>query len=287
MPKLNTANPEVRDFLLGIAKHYITEFDIDGWRLDVANEIDHEFWRAFRKTVKAAKPDAYIVGEIWHYSMDWLHGDQYDAVMNYHFGQAIYKFLTQSPEVPDGHTLADRMTSLELSYPLPVIRAGFNLMESHDTARLISLVGGSLAKARQAWLVFALLPGSPCFYYGSEFGMTGGEDPDCRRCMPWEEEHQVPGQYEFITGIIGLRKSHIELCNRGMRQWIYDDAIPGLFGMRVYNGTEQLTVILNRNDAVLPLKDYNRYLKDEEIVSGGFTDIPENGFAYALTQKRD
>ena len=92
MPKLNTRNPEVKDYLLKVATHYIRECDIDGWRLDVANEVDHAFWRAFRAAVKGVKPDAYIVGEIWHHSIDWLRGDQYDAIMNYHFGQAITNF---------------------------------------------------------------------------------------------------------------------------------------------------------------------------------------------------
>ena len=83
MPKLNTQNPEVQRYLLDIASYWIREFDIDGWRLDVANEIDHDFWRAFAQQVRSIKPDLYILGEIWHNSQPWLAGDQFDAVMNY------------------------------------------------------------------------------------------------------------------------------------------------------------------------------------------------------------
>ena len=83
MPKLNTANPEVKDYLLKVATYWIEEFDIDAWRLDVANEIDHQFWRDFRKAVLAKKPDLYILGEIWHSSQPWLKGDEFHAVMNY------------------------------------------------------------------------------------------------------------------------------------------------------------------------------------------------------------
>ncbi len=83
MPKLNTENPEVRSYFLDVASYWIEEFDIDGWRLDVANEVDHSFWKAFRKRVKSIKPDLYILGEIWHDALPWLEGDQFDAVMNY------------------------------------------------------------------------------------------------------------------------------------------------------------------------------------------------------------
>ncbi len=234
MPKLNTSNPEVKDYLLKVATHYIRECDIDGWRLDVANEVDHAFWRAFRAAVKGVKPDAYIVGEIWHHSIDWLRGDQYDAIMNYHFGQAITNFLTANREIPDGRALAERMTTLELSYPLPVIRAGFNLLDSHDTERLLHTLKDDVSLARQAWLLLALLPGSPCFYYGSEYGIRGGHDPDCRRCMPWDDpESQEEGQLDFLTSIIALRKENAVLVNRGSREWLYDSSQPDLFGVRI------------------------------------------------------
>ena len=85
MPKLNTANPEVKAYLLKVATYWIEEFDIDAWRLDVANEIDHQFWRDFRKAVLAKKPDLYILGEIWHSSQPWLNGDEFHAVMNIPF----------------------------------------------------------------------------------------------------------------------------------------------------------------------------------------------------------
>lgn len=89
MPKLDTENPEVIEYLLEVGRYWVREFDIDGWRLDVANEVDHSFWRKFRTEVKAIKPDLYILGEIWHDSMPWLRGDQFDAVMNYPLRQTF------------------------------------------------------------------------------------------------------------------------------------------------------------------------------------------------------
>ena len=93
MPKLNTANPEVKAYLLKVATYWIEEFDIDAWRLDVANEIDHQFWRDFRKAVLAKKPDLYILGEIWHSSQPWLKGDEFHAVMNYPLSESIKDYF--------------------------------------------------------------------------------------------------------------------------------------------------------------------------------------------------
>jgi len=93
LPKLNTDNPEVREYLFGVAEHWL-RFGIDGWRLDVPEEIrDVEFWREFRQRVKAINPEAYIVAEIWEERPDVLRGDQYDALMNYPFMAAVLSFV--------------------------------------------------------------------------------------------------------------------------------------------------------------------------------------------------
>lgn len=93
LPKLNTSTPAVREFIFGVAEHWI-RFGADGWRLDVPGEIDDdEFWREFRRRVKAVNPDAYLVGEIWHPAHRWLQGDQFDAVMNYLFTKACIGFF--------------------------------------------------------------------------------------------------------------------------------------------------------------------------------------------------
>ncbi len=101
MPKLNTEHPEVKEYLLNVGRYWVEEFDIDGWRLDVANEVDHQFWREFRHAVKAIKPDLYILGEIWHDSMPWLRGDQFDAVMNYPFTTNILKLFAHEAISPE------------------------------------------------------------------------------------------------------------------------------------------------------------------------------------------
>src|SRR5205807_7540923 len=97
LPKFNTDCPEVREFLWGIGRAWM-EFGIDGWRLDVPNEIDDDaFWREFRTRMRAVNPEAYIVGEVWTDAPRWLQGDMWDAVMNYQFTRACLAFFIGGP----------------------------------------------------------------------------------------------------------------------------------------------------------------------------------------------
>ena len=100
MPKLNLANRETADFVIDVAAYWIKECDIDGWRLDVADEIHHGFWKRFRREIKAVKPDALIVGEVWHYAGDFLEGDEWDSVMNYPFCFAVRDLIARRTLCP-------------------------------------------------------------------------------------------------------------------------------------------------------------------------------------------
>ena len=93
MPKLNTAHPDVKEYLLEVGRYWVREFNIDGWRLDVANEVDHNFWREFRTEIKTLNPEVYILGEIWHDALPWLQGDQFDAVMSYPVTNALLSYF--------------------------------------------------------------------------------------------------------------------------------------------------------------------------------------------------
>ncbi|WP_084756974.1 alpha-amylase family glycosyl hydrolase [Clostridium sp. DMHC 10] len=96
MPKFNTACSEAAEYAINVAKYWIKEFHIDGWRLDVANEIDHKFWRRFREEIKSVKPDAFIIGEAWDGAESYLNGDQYDSVMNYPFMYALINYFAKN-----------------------------------------------------------------------------------------------------------------------------------------------------------------------------------------------
>ncbi|WP_066191713.1 glycoside hydrolase family 13 protein [Gracilibacillus timonensis] len=204
MPKLNTTNPEVKQYLLEVAKYWIEEFDIDGWRLDVANEVDHVFWRDFRQVVKKAKPDAYILGEIWHDSLKWLQGDQFDAVMNYPFTNGAVEFFAK--QNMDSPTFLDTITKVLHMYPQNVNEVTFNLLDSHDTPRILTEADGEKARIKLLYLFQMSFIGSPCIYYGDEISMDGGDDPGCRKCMVWQENKQDQEMFAFVKRLINLRK---------------------------------------------------------------------------------
>ena len=225
LPKLKVETPAVREYLLGVAEHWI-RFGADGWRLDVPNEIqDPEFWRAFRRRVKGANPEAYIVGEIWEEADFWLQGDMFDATMNYPLARAVLGFVggealdqelsgrTGLGRIEPLQALAfsHRLENLFSRYRPEVVRAQMNLLTSHDTPRLLTLLRGDADRARLALSLLFLLPGSPTVYYGEEVGLEGGHDPENRGGMIWEEGRWKKGIRESVKRLARLRKEHPEL----------------------------------------------------------------------------
>ncbi|URN95209.1 MAG: alpha-glycosidase [Candidatus Pristimantibacillus lignocellulolyticus] len=215
MPKLNTENESVKEYLLGVAKYWIDEIGIDGWRLDVANEVDHQFWREFRTVVKTANPEAYILGEIMHDSMPWLQGDQFDAVMNYPFTNALLNFFAKATIDADG--FAHAIQTQLVSYPQQITEASFNLMGSHDTTRLLTLCEGNKERLKLAYLFELTFYGAPCIYYGDEIGMDGEHDPLNRKCMEWDPEQQDQHLFAFFQSSIKLRKQYPALRTGDLR----------------------------------------------------------------------
>ena len=207
MPKFNTNNPQVREYLIDACAYWVNEYDIDALRLDVANEVCHDFCRELQVRMRALKKDFYIIGEIWHNSLPWLRGNEFDAIMNYPLQNAIYRFAldgdvsTKEFEQDVNRCLTDYMKQTE--------RVMFNLMDSHDTVRLVTKAGNK-NRALQMLAVMFAMPGSPCLYYGTETFLEGGKDPDCRRCMPWKEIES--GKYSesmgMIKNLIALRKNN-------------------------------------------------------------------------------
>lgn len=213
MPKLNTQNEEVKQYLLEVGRYWVREFDIDGWRLDVANEIDHQFWRDFRHAVKEVKPELYILGEIWHDSMPWLRGDQFDAVMNYPFLTNVLNFFAK--DQISKQQFIENMTSVIQMYPSNVNEAAFNLVGSHDTPRILTECKDSTDRMKLIYTFMMTFIGTPCIYYGDEIGLSGVMDPGCRECMPWEEEKWNSEMRQHIQTLIKLRKEEKLLANSG------------------------------------------------------------------------
>lgn len=199
MPKLNTSNPEVQEFLADIAVHWIKEYDIDGWRLDVSDEVAHDFWRLFRKRVKAAKEDCVIIGENWHDANTFLRGDQYDSIMNYAFTKACLDYYAF--ETFEAEQFAWKLNGLLMRNTETVNRMMLNLLDTHDTDRFYTSVGKNKDRLLSALAVTCMFEGAPCIYYGTEIPTEGGYDPDNRRCFDWDESHW---DEEFRTQLITL-----------------------------------------------------------------------------------
>ena len=211
MPKLNTANPEVQDFLLEIATYWVKYFDIDAWRLDVANEVDHHFWKRFHDELVKIKPDFYIVGEIWHSARPWLQGDQFTGVMNYPYTLQIEDhFFKHKMNAKD---LSEHLTDQLMMYPDMVDQAMMNMLDSHDTARILTLAKDNQDLALQAVAYEFVQPGVPCIYYGTEMGMSGDNDPDCRKPMDWSK---INGPvWQRVHELVKFRLDHSDTLNKG------------------------------------------------------------------------
>ncbi|RKZ31085.1 alpha-glycosidase, partial [bacterium] len=184
LPKLNTDNSSVREYLFGAIRKW-TELGADGWRLDVAPDVPHRFWKAFRDSIRAINPEAYSIGEIWGDGTPWLGGDEFDAVMNYRFRDACVEFFAKSNITPED--FLDRLGGYLADYPQPTNAVILNLLGSHDTPRFLTIAHNESWRLRLALFWTLIWPGAPCIYYGDEIGMTGDKDPGCRKAFPWDK----------------------------------------------------------------------------------------------------
>ena len=251
MPKINTQNKEAREFLLRVAIYWIEETDIDGWRLDVANEVDHAFWRELRQRVRAVKPDAYLLGEVMHQADPWLQGDQFDGVMNYPLTAALIAWLTGQA---DAAAFANRLVELQFAYSRPALEGCLNLLDSHDSPRLLSQLNNDRRLFCLAVVVLLTMPGAPSVYYGDEVGMTGGGDPDCRRGMVWEPARRDAQIYSWYKRLISLRHRHRAL-RRGDLEVLPSTSYVAGWWRRVEND-EELLVLINSGVTIAPLKAF-------------------------------
>jgi neopullulanase len=261
LPKFNTNTPAVREFLFEVAEHWI-EFGADGWRLDVATEIDDDsFWQEFRNRVRAVNPDAYIVAEIWHESQRWLQGDQFDAIMNYDVTRPCLAFFGRKLDLSvlhqqsnyngikhtiDAHEFANQIDHNLGLYKPDITYSQLNLLDSHDTPRFLSCVSGDKSALKLAWLFQFAYPGAPNIYYGDEIGLDGKHDPDCRKSFPWDENKWDKNLLAYIKELIALRKKHPAL-RRGdfKRLWSAD----GIYAFsRSYEG-KTFIVALNVSES--------------------------------------
>ncbi|RMH04952.1 MAG: hypothetical protein D6702_01820 [Planctomycetota bacterium] len=251
---------------------------IDGWRLDVPNEVPGPFWEEWRRLVKSINPDAYLTGEVWDDASAWLDGRRFDAVMNYPFARAAIAWIGHRERKIPASECAARLAALRLSYPAEATYVLQNLLDSHDTDRVASMMRNpdrdydrlnrcqddnpryDNSKPRpedyQRVRLLALLQmtsvGAPMIYYGDEVGMWGADDPNCRKPMLWADlepyarprENRVEREHlAFYRRAIALRRGWAALRRGEFRTVRTDDAQDLWLFLRRLGGEEVLVAL--------------------------------------------
>lgn len=267
MPKLNTNNEEVKEYLLSVGEYWIKEIGIDGWRLDVCDEVSHEFWRAFRKRIKKTNKNTIIIGEIMHEANSFLKGDQLDGIMNYPFKNAIIDFFGKN--IINAREFLDIMAENRVLYMDSIIRQMWNLIGSHDTKRIYNECEGNINKIKLAIAYQFLYIGVPYIYYGDEIGLDGEDDPDNRKCMIWDEENQNKDLLNFYKMMIKLRKENKELIYGDFEEIYCKDDL--LAFKRVLKDTNIL-VLFNNSDKDETI-ELNLNCKGTNLITGEIEKI--------------
>lgn len=271
MPKLNLQNKETADYVIDVASYWLKECDIDGWRLDVADEIHHAFWKRFRREIKAVKKDVMIVGEIWHFAGDFLEGDEWDSIMNYQFYHAVQDFIVA--EKLSVSSFVGRLNFMKGNLNKALEGYLWNFIDSHDTARFSYSVGNNIKKQKLAAALQILLPGMPMIYYGDEVAMDGGPDPDCRRGMLWEEGRQNEEVFRYYQTLIRIRHEYTVLTAGDIVKQYADDE-KGLLYMERHWEDQRIVVIfhMQQGEVELPDLESRRNLVSGQSFSGCLGD---------------
>ncbi len=255
---IKDANPNmpVVDYVLSVADKWLGDYDIDGFRLDVPNEVPHWFWALFNERCKTIKPDCWLVGELWGNAGRWIGPRGFDATMNYKFFRdPVMDFIGKGSI--DAATFDQRLSPGRFQYPPQAVAVMMNLIDSHDTIRFLTSAG-DIRRLMLGAMFSMTYVGMPHIWYGDEVGMAGGKDPDCRRPFDWRYEGDprkvaVRDYYGRITRLrrdtpVLSRGSFTALATEG-RAYAYARALDGKLAVVVLNaGTSPVTMTLSASD---------------------------------------
>ena len=272
LPRVRSDEPTYRHFLFGkngIVRRYM-RMGIAGWRLDVADELSDGFLAELSATVREEKADALVVGEVWEDATDkisygvrkhYFSGKELDSVMNYPVQKAIIAYLSKG----DFTLLRNTLKTIYSHYPPEAANALMNLLGSHDTERILTMLGDkeveklpyekkagyrmsaasrkrALARLRLAVCIQMTVPGIPMIYYGDEAGMEGHKDPFCRLPFPWGSEDRA--LTEFYRKVVAARRSE-SVFREGTFSFVYADSEVLCYERR--DGDQKVVVVLNRS----------------------------------------
>lgn len=275
MPKLNLADPDARDFFLSVGRYWLQEFHIDGWRLDVADELPTAFLEAFAAEMRGWKLDCILLGETWGDAGRLVNGNRLDSAMNYLFRDAAVAWLAK--DALPASEFGCRLNRALALYPGETNLRMYNLLDSHDTARFLYEAGGDKARLRLAVAMQMTFPGSPAIFYGDEIGLSGPNDPGCRMAMQWDGEKQDRQLLNWYRQLISLRLASDSLTDGDYRTVLADDGANVYAFSRTVPG-EQTLVILNAGAAPwrgrLPIPEWAREFAQWTLCcqTGGVTE---------------
>lgn len=283
LPKFNTNHPPVRKFLLDVARYWM-EIGIDGWRLDVPNEIDDDaFWAEFRHVVKSVNPEAYLVGEIWTIDPRWVGPTHFDGVLNYPLRDAIIRFI--HAETLNSEQFLHKLVDLCNIYPPENLTAMYLTLGSHDTERILTKMEGNIAKTKLAFTMIFSLPGVPGIYYGDEIGLAGGKDPDCRRAFPWDEDQWNVELRDWVKRLITNRKNYSELRSSNFSPLFFDNENKCLAFNRTL-GSDNIIVVINaspnQQSLVIPLEEHTQLQEMHDVLGSEKYSVIEGALNISL-----
>ncbi|WP_282066145.1 maltodextrin glucosidase [Vibrio rotiferianus] len=265
LPVLNFENEQVRDYIYqseeAVIKYWLKPpYSVDGWRFDVIHMLGEgdgaknnaHYVEAFRQATKSTNPNAYVLGEHFFEATQWLQGGEEDGAMNYYgFAHPVRAFVAKKdiaydPIMIGGLDFKEWLDEARAKIPWHNQLSQLNQLDSHDTARFLSLIKGDNKRMELALIMLMTYVGVPCVYYGSEVGLEGGLDPDNRRCFPWGEVAKSKW-LPIYKRWIAIRRNY-PCLQSGSFQWLYasDDVL--VFARQL--GSEAVIVALNFSEDV-------------------------------------
>jgi glycosidase len=248
LPSVNQENPQLHEFTANVLKEYMS-MGLLGFRLDVVDEIGHNYLTKICDSIREVKENALIIGEVWEDASTkiaygkrrgYFLGHELNSVMNYPLKDALLNFVLHG----NANHFYYVYQMIQDNYPEFVKHNLMNLIDSHDTPRFLHSAGNQIAKQKLAAAFQLLSPGMPMIYYGDEFAMQGAQDPDNRRGMYWDETYQNKEMYEWYRKLIWIRKEYACICN-GETCHFYTDDENGILVIERTNKQEQLILIFN------------------------------------------
>lgn len=286
MPKLNLANSETAAYFCKVGRYWVEKFHIDGWRLDVASEINDGFWRSFRESVKSVNPEAILIGEVWESAGHWLDGTMFDSTMNYDFRKHSRRFFGE--QTADAREFDSRVTDMRMRYRRQTVFAQLNLLDSHDVSRFRSLCRDE-ESFRLAVIFQMTFPGMPSIFYGDEAGLTGLLEEEYRQPMPWDTLDEGSSLFLLYQSGIALRKKE-QVLRKGEYRTLLAEQGSRLYGYERYlkteNGTtERIGIFLNMEEQ--DVKIPNEMLEGEILWQEGLEEGCLAAKGFAMIKKRD